>query len=107
MKVCLRDKSGSPITVSPGLLANLMCPDDDGCSSPNPTTFYLMRRQRMDTIPKAKAGVGSAYRWAQVYTQGNNSIEMGFFANGDGPPTSPGNLNHFCVSCQLQENLKQ
>jgi len=60
------DKSGSPLVSADSLLAHLMCPDDDGCSSPNPTTFYLMRRQRMDTIPKAKAGVGSAYRWAQV-----------------------------------------
>lgn len=48
------------------LLAHLMSDDDDGRASPNPTTFYLMRRKAgMDTLPKA-AKVGSAYRWAQV-----------------------------------------
>jgi len=64
VKVTLTDKSGSPITVSPGLLANLMCPDDDGCSSPNPTTFYLMRSRGLESIPEA--GAGWAYRWAQI-----------------------------------------
>ena len=43
-----------------------MFDDDDGKVSPNPTTFYLMRRMSgTEALPKT-AKVGSAYRWAQV-----------------------------------------
>jgi len=54
--------------MSPGtLLAHLMTDDDDGAHSPNPTTYYLLKRKlRSPNIPKGKLEeVGSAYIWAQ------------------------------------------
>jgi len=63
------EKEGSSLLSAEGLLAHLLCGDDDGSCSPNPTTFYLMRRLRLRLDApgnKAGAGAGSAYRWAQV-----------------------------------------